>query len=428
MQHPDPSFPRLHGRPSQGWLNDPHGCIRVDGRYHVFFQHNPDRPHHTQIKWGHMSSTDLAHWDDEPLALFNRPGEFDEHGCWTGSIIDDNGTPTAIYSAVANAGARAVVMLARSDRRLRRWRQDRRPVHGWPRDPAVTHARDPFVFEFDGHRYAIQGAGNADHRGAARVLVYACDDITKWTELGPLVSAHDDPLAAALAPADIWECPNLVRFGDRWILIVSLLSVLEGTSVATDVRYLIGDLELTGEVPRFRTTGGGSLDRGPCFYAPQVLRENDRTLIWGWAQERRPQAEIDDAGWAGTLTFAREFQLVNDVVACSPAPELALLRAQPLELESCVPFTAAAFDIERPPPASGASLWLLDATEERLVADISIPSAPLTPPRILVDGSIVEIFDGSPTPFTTRAYPTATSTWMLRLQRPAPVSAWVLGP
>lgn len=422
----DASFPRLHGRPGRGWLNDPHGCVRIDGRYHVFFQHNPDEPRHTEIKWGHISSTDLAHWDHEPLALFNRSGELDAFGCWTGCIIDDDGTPTAIYSAVADASARSVVMLARSDRRMRYWRQDHRPVHAGPQDPAVTHARDPFIFEFEGHRYAILGAGSADRTGAARVLVYACDDITSWTELGPLVSAQEDPIAAALAPADIWECPNLVRFGDRWLLIVSLWTLVDGAIVSEDVRSLLGDLELTVDGPRFRSMSGGLLDRGPCFYAPQVLQEERRTLIWGWAPELRSQAEVDDAGWAGTLSFPRELRLLGDSVASSPAPELDLLRAHPLEVTPNRPFTATGFDIELSPHAGGASLWLNDGTQDTLVADISIPAAPVTQPRILVDGSIVEVFDGSATPFTTRAYPTGSSNWTVRMTRPAHISAWAL--
>jgi beta-fructofuranosidase len=40
----------------------------------------------------------------------------------------------------------------------------------------------------------------------------------------------------------------------------------------------------------------------------------------------------------------------------------------------------------------------------------------------------VEIFDGSTTPYTTRAYPTATSRWLVRLARPAALHAWHLGP
>ncbi|MBO9705839.1 MAG: glycoside hydrolase family 32 protein, partial [Arthrobacter sp.] len=45
-EHPDPYFPRLHPRPAQGWLNDPNGVSHVNGRYHVFFQYNPESARH----------------------------------------------------------------------------------------------------------------------------------------------------------------------------------------------------------------------------------------------------------------------------------------------------------------------------------------------------------------------------------------------
>jgi beta-fructofuranosidase len=428
-QHPDPSFPRLHGRPSRGWLNDPHGCIQIDGRYHVFFQHNPVRPYHEKIKWGHMSSTDLAHWDNEPIALINRPGELDEFGCWTGSSIDDEGIPTIAYSAVADASEDAVVLLARSDREMRTWHQGRRPVCGLPQDPAVTHARDPFFFLLDGRRYALQGAGSYHGPGAARVLVYGCDDLTAWTELGPLLSAADDPVAATIAPADVWECPNLFPLGDRWVLIVSLWSRVEGTLITNDVRYLVGDLRLTADGPRFRTTAGGLPDRGPSFYAPQILREQTRTLVWGFSREHgRPQPEIDAAGWAGTLTFCRQLQLTGERLVSEPVPELERLRAESLDLTPDAPFTAGAFDVQLSPGSGAVSLWLLDNGNEKLVVEFDVERIPLTQPRILVDGSIIEVFDGTGTPLTTRAYPTTTSAWLLRVENSTDVHAWTLGP
>jgi beta-fructofuranosidase len=427
LRHPDPSFPRLHGRPSRGWLNDPHGCIQIDGRYHVFFQHNPDRPYHEQMHWGHMSSTDLAHWDNEPIALFNRPGELDEFGCWTGSLIDDGGTPTIAYSAVANASEDAAVLLARSDREMRTWCQDTEPVCGLPEDPAVTHARDPFVFEFEGHRYAVQGAGSYAGPGAARVLVYSCDDLTSWTELGPLVSAAEDDVAASLAPADVWECPNLFPLGDRWVLIVSLWSRTDREIIAKDVRYLVGDLQLTADGPRFQTTSGGAPDRGPTFYAPQILREPERTLIWGWSREHgRPQEEVDAAGWAGTLTFCRQLRLHGGRLISEPVPELEKLRQEAVQLQPEIPFEASAFDVRLGLGAGVASLWLIEDGRDSLVVEFEVSDVSLTQPRILVDGSIIEIFDGSGVPYTTRAYPTKTSTWKLRLEHPVEVFAWTL--
>ena len=88
---------------------------------------------------------------------------------------------------------------------------------------------------------------------------------------------------------------------------------------------------------------------------------------------------------------------------------------------------AAAFDVELQSDAARASLRLADGPNEQLVADVSLHEGPVAP-RILVDGSMVEIFDGTGTAFTTRAYPTATSRWILRLGHPVPLRAWRLGP
>jgi beta-fructofuranosidase len=417
----DPAFPALHGRPSRGWVNDPNGCSFIDGRYHVFFQHNPDAPLHDGIKWGHASSTDLVHWRQEPVALVNRPGEADEYGCWSGCVVDDNGVPTAVYSAVADDSHRADVLLAYSDRQLRTWRQTREPVARPPGDPAISHTRDPFVVRIDGHRYAIQGAGHT--RGRPRILIHGCDDLSSWTDLGTFLSG-DDPVAADVAPANIWECPNLVQVGDRWVLIVSLWHQVDGGYPLVGVRYLVGDVVVGPDGPRFTPTGGGLLDRGPCFYAPQVLPVGGRVLMWAWSWERdRTEQDIATAGWAGALTFCRELTLVGDTLVSRPARELDRLRQLPLDLAEDGSITATAFDIDLDPAASRASLWLVDGSHEQLVTEVGLHDGPGAP-RVLVDGSMVEIFDGSGTAFTTRAYPTATSRWILRLDRPQALKGW----
>jgi beta-fructofuranosidase len=423
----DPAFPALHGRPARGWINDPNGCSYVDGRYHVFFQYNPDAPTHRAIRWGHMSSTDLARWRPEPIALVNRPGELDSFGCWSGCVVDDGGVPTAVYSAVADATAhRSEVLLARSDRTMTHWTQGRKSVASTPDDPMITHVRDPFVFAAGGHRYAIQGAGHT--AGAGRILVYGCDDLTAWTPLGALLTS-DDEVAATVAPASIWECPNLVPLGDRWVLIVSLWRRPQDDPFHLDgVRYLVGDLTVGPDGPRFAPLSGGRLDNGPCFYAPQVLRHGGRTLIWAWSWEHgRSADDIARAGWAGSLTFCRELTLVDDVLVSRPVGELDSLRGEPIDVRAGEAFAAAAFDCAVPADAGRLTLLLVDDGREELVAERDLSPAPVSPSRVLVDGSMVEVFDGGPAPFTTRAYPAPTSRWVIRLGRPAPLRAWRLG-
>jgi beta-fructofuranosidase len=194
------------------------------------------------------------------------------------------------------------------------------------------------------------------------------------------------------------------------------------------VRYLLGDLEIGPDGPRFTPVGGGELDRGPCFYAPQVLRHDGRILLWAWSWERgRTQEDIAAAGWAGALTFCRELSLHGDTLVSRPVPELAGLRREALEITSNQPFAATAYDVELHPDARRATLWLVDRGDEQLVAEIDIAANPVVQPRILVDGSMIEIFDGTATAYTTRAYPTMTTRWLLRLAQPAPISAWRLG-
>ena len=160
----DPAFPALHIRPERGWLNDPNGLCRWDGAYHVFFQYNPASPLHGNVHWGHVTSTDLVRWQEQPVALIPRSGQIDAAGCWTGCIVDDGGVPTAIYTAVPDHAGQATVALARGDQSLVLWNQAEASVIGVPAGVEVDEVRDPFVFVFQGHRYAVQGAGQRFRR------------------------------------------------------------------------------------------------------------------------------------------------------------------------------------------------------------------------------------------------------------------------
>jgi beta-fructofuranosidase len=412
----DPSFPALHIRPPQGWLNDPNGLCRIDGRYHVFFQYNPVAPVHEAIYWGHVSSTDLIHWQQHPIALAPRPGLIDGAGCWSGCVVDDGGVPTAVYSANPDDARNAVVALARSDRSLIHWRQDRSPARGISRSSGMEEVRDPFVFVHEGHRYAVQGAGQP--AGGPRLLLYGCDDLTQWTELGDLLTT-EDPIAAEVADANIWECPNLLRVAGQWVLLVSLVGRVNGVDQLSRVRYLIGDLVAQDQGWTFKATSGGVVDEGPAFYAPQVLAEADRTLLWAWAWELgRSERQIADAGWAGVLTFPRELYICNGILGARPATELSALRFERLPCQPGQPFQAHAFELVANGPVA---LRLADDGAGGLVS--SAEGTPTEPARILVDGSMVETFHRGRS-HTTRAYPTVHSSWIVE---GAAVTAYRLG-
>lgn len=387
-----PDRPRFHIRPDAGWLNDPHGLAFLDGTYHVFFQYNPHAPVHDRIHWGHVTSPDLLTWTQQPVALVPRPHGPDAGGCWTGCLVPDG--PVIAYTA-CDAGGQATTVLAHptdpTDPALSTWRAEDTPVVGPVRLPGVTDVRDPFVFSAHGHRWAVQGAGS--DTGGASVLVWQVDDLHRWDFRGTLVDVGD-PVLGAVAPSQVWECPNLVRIGDDWVLLVCDLRH-DGSHQMLGAVWAVGDVLADGDGLRFVARTAGRLDEGTSLYAPQVLddRAHDRVLLIGWARE----LGLDDAavaaqGWQGVLTLPRVLTVTDDTLVVSFAAELTRLRGREVETLDGLD----AFDLV----ADSEATLLLDG-----VAVVDLRPGD----RVIVDGSVVEV-TGSRS-VTTRAYPGATGRW-----------------
>ena len=65
----DPYRPLLHFAPRRHWANDPNGLVFHEGRWHLFFQHNPNGDGWGDMSWGHAVSDDLVSWDERPVAI-----------------------------------------------------------------------------------------------------------------------------------------------------------------------------------------------------------------------------------------------------------------------------------------------------------------------------------------------------------------------
>ena len=87
-QHPWREYYHFH--PSVGWMNDPHGLIQFQGKFHLFYQHNPFSGKCGTMHWGHAISKDLIYWEHQPEAL--APSEnyddWEGGGIFTGSAIE----------------------------------------------------------------------------------------------------------------------------------------------------------------------------------------------------------------------------------------------------------------------------------------------------------------------------------------------------
>src|SRR5437763_377667 len=62
--------PQFHFSPKEHWMNDPNGLVYNEGTYHLFFQYYPGATVWGPMHWGHATSKDLVHWQEQPIALY----------------------------------------------------------------------------------------------------------------------------------------------------------------------------------------------------------------------------------------------------------------------------------------------------------------------------------------------------------------------
>jgi sucrose-6-phosphate hydrolase SacC (GH32 family) len=61
--------PVFHFTPRKMWMNDPNGMFYRDGVYHLYYQHHPYSTVWGPMHWGHATTSDLIHWQHQPVAL-----------------------------------------------------------------------------------------------------------------------------------------------------------------------------------------------------------------------------------------------------------------------------------------------------------------------------------------------------------------------
>lgn len=284
--------PRFHFTAAKNWINDPNGVCYHDGKYHLYYQYNPNAAKWGGIHWGHATSTDLAYWQDEPLALTPTPGGPDGEGCFSGCFALIDGVPTLYYTGYTQA-AQTQCMATSDD--LQQWTKVPEAIIATPPEGVARQDfRDPYVFRHGEFWYMALGASLRGERG--QCLLYRSADGRHWHYRHPLFVAPDRSLGV------MWECPNFFPLGDKWVLSFSQW-------LGLGVNYFVGRFE----DERFIAETPGVLDVDGSAFAHLTMRAPDeRTLQWAWIVERREQDLIDADGWSGAMSVPRELDLDKD--------------------------------------------------------------------------------------------------------------------
>lgn len=299
--------PNYHFFPITGWMNDPNGLIFWKGKYHMFYQYNPRKPEWGNICWGHAVSDDLVHWKHLPVALY--PDD-ETHGVFSGSAVEKDGKMFLVYTyyrdPAYNEGEKETQCVAVSENGLDFVKYEGNPVISKPPEEGTHAFRDPKVNRSEGKWRMVLGSGKDEKIG--RVLLYTSDDLFHWKYEGVI---FEDGTTKEI------ECPDLVRIGEKDILIYSITST-------NSVLFSMGELK----EGKLNVEKRGLLDHGTDFYAAQTFFGTDRVVVIGWLQSwlRTGLYPTKREGWNGVMSLPRELYVENNELKVKPVDELLALR------------------------------------------------------------------------------------------------------
>lgn len=265
MYH-EPERPQYHFTTRRGWINDPNGCVFYNGKYHLFYQHNPFERDWENMHWGHAVSTDLTHWQELPDAL--HPDGIGTMFSGSAVIDYDNtagynrkGKPAmvAFYTADSREAQRQCMAYSLDEGRTFT-KYDGNPIIDSHEKWQSHDTRDPRVFWYAPGKHWVLVLNERDGH-----TIYNSTDMKHWTPMSHLTG--------------FWECPDLFELpvegtaGEkRWVMWGA-----SGT-------YMVGDFD--GK--RFTPLTTKQQNVGGSAYAAQTftnIPESDgRTIKMTWGR------------------------------------------------------------------------------------------------------------------------------------------------
>ena len=394
----EPHRPQFHFSQKVGWNNDPNGMVYHDGKWHLFFQHNPTGLGHGNMTWGHATSPDLVHWVQQPDKIF--PATMAAGACFSGgATVDKKNT--------AGWGANAMVAFFTDTSRgeAAAYSTDGGDSFTYyESNPVVKHeGRDPKViwYAYDkddvplndeakrlgGHWVMVvyDRPKEPEHRNAA---FYTSTNMKDWT-----VQSH--------LPGYV-ECPELMELpvdgkssNTRWVVF------------AADARYAVGRFD--GKVFTPDNPDKYQVHWGP-YYASQTFDNapDGRKIQMGWLKIHAPAGPFNQH-----FSFPHELTLHTTTdgirMFAKPVREIDTLRALSHRAEAqdliagkavTVSVGSDLLDVRLTVSVGDAKRIVLDLPGRAVTCDVTgrkLQDAPLVPVdgkisiQVLADRSLTEI-------------------------------------
>ncbi len=257
-----------------GWINDPNGMVKFQGKYHLYFQYLPrSTTWKYGIGWGHATSYDLKNWNINKKRSLKPSTEYDRDGCFSGCAMTCNDKIYSVYTGVVRENESKTketqCMAYSEDGDV--FHKFAMPFLEYPPFTNVYGWRDPFVFKYDNEYYILIGSG-WDKK--ANILLYKGDDTfpcRKWEYKG-VIASIDEPV--------VLECPFIAKLNNNtWIL--------GGSCEHKKPIYWIGEFDgnvLHAFNPDFQILEN-HLDLD--IYAPTIVYIDNTPYFWTWIRNER---------------------------------------------------------------------------------------------------------------------------------------------
>lgn len=317
----EPHRPQFHFTQKVGWNNDPNGMVYHNGTWHFFFQHNPVALPWGNMTWGHATSSDLLHWEQQPNKLF--PGTMAKGACYSGGATVD-------VKNTAGWGENTLVAFLTDTRagESLAYSTDGGETFTWYEgNPVVKHkGRDPKVIWYAYRAGAKPLNDTAESLGGHWVMVvydehpehgrnaafYTSTDLKQWREQSHLPG--------------FYECTELFELpvdGDakntRWVVF------------GADAKYAIGAFDGKAFTPEHQ--GKRQVHWG-AYYASQTFDNppDGRRIQMGWLRVPSPGPYNQHFSFPHRLTLRTTTDGIR--MFAKPIREIENLRAKTNALES----------------------------------------------------------------------------------------------
>ncbi|APA10350.1 hypothetical protein SS1G_07184 [Sclerotinia sclerotiorum 1980 UF-70] len=304
--------PQIHYSPPKDFMNDPNGLFRdADGVYHVYYQYNPTATVAGNQHWGHATSKDLYHWDNQKIALFP---ENDSEGIFSGSAIVDVNNTSGFFPNQTN-GVVAIYTLNTPESETQNIAYSfdgGYTFEKYAENPVIpstsTQFRDPQVTWFEDHWVMVVAYSRAFEIG-----IFTSPDLKEWTATSNF--SHHGLLGLQ------YECPNLIPIpvadgnGDENLHLL-IISINPGAPLGgSTTQYFPGTFNGTHFTPLDSATR--LLDFAKDNYAGQFFNgipADEDPVFLGWASnweygQQVPTGELE--GWRSSMTLPRRTHLAN---------------------------------------------------------------------------------------------------------------------